>query len=229
MKNLENKNKIVIFLGITLIVSGLLVLTSNYFNEKIDNAYSYMNNLLLTANTEEVYEIQEEVDTLSDSTSSFQEEPAETEEVKEEKKEYVDPYLQYYIASIQIPKINLNKGFTDVNSPYNTVNKNIEVIKGSTYPDQEKGNLILASHSGNSYLAYFKNLYKLVNGDVAYITYQDKKYTYKIVNIYEQPKIGKIAIYRDHEKTCLTLITCTKNKKDTQTVYILELQSVEAL
>ena len=105
MKNLENKNKIVIFLGITLIVSGLLVLTSNYFNEKIDNAYSYMNNLLLTANTEEVYEIQEEVDTLSDSTSSFQEEPAETEEVKEEKKEYVDPYLQYYIASIQIPML----------------------------------------------------------------------------------------------------------------------------
>ena len=50
-----------------------------------------------------------------------------------------------------------------------------------------------------------------------------KKYTYRIVNIYTQPKTGKLAIYRDYSKTTLTLITCTNNDSTTQTIYISEL------
>ena len=103
----------------------------------------------------------------------------------------------------------------------------MEVVKGSTYPDVLNGNFILAAHSGSSYLAYFKNLYKLNIGDEAIVTYQNKKYTYKIVNIYEQEKTGKIAIYRDMNKTCLTLVTCTKDSKTKQTIYILELQNID--
>ncbi len=217
MLNSENKKVFVIFLGITLIVSGLIVISSNYLNEKVDNAYTYMNSLLLEKETEEIVEIREEVDNIDDATSSFQEET---------NNEYVDPYLSYYIGSIEIPKISLNRGFVSIDSKYNDVDRNIEIVKGSTYPDVEKGNFILAAHSGNSYIAYFHNLYKLVLGDKAYVNYQNKQYIYKIVNIYEQPKTGKISIYRDTSKTCLTLVTCTRNKKDKQTVYILELESV---
>lgn len=218
MQNSQNKNKFIIFLGVTLFVSGILLFASNYFNEKIDNAYSYMNNLLFESSESEIVEIEEEVDNLDEDTSSFQEKVEE---------EWVDPYLQYYIGTIEIPKINLNKGFTAIDSPYNTVNKNVEVVKGSTYPDVLNGNFILAAHSGSSYLAYFKNLYKLNIGDEAIVTYQNKKYTYKIVNIYEQEKTGKIAIYRDMNKTCLTLVTCTKDSKTKQTIYILELQNID--
>ena len=218
MQNSQNKNKFIIFLGVTLFVSGILLFASNYFNEKIDNAYSYMNNLLFESSESEIVEIEEEVDNLDEDTSSFQEKVEE---------EWVDPYLQYYIGTIEIPKINLNKGFTAIDSPYNTVNKNVEVVKGSTYPDVLNGNFILAAHSGSSYLAYFKNLYKLNIGDEAIVTYQNKKYTYKIVNIYEQEKTGKIAIYRDMNKTCLTLVTCTKDTKTKQTIYILELQNID--
>lgn len=221
MQNIQSRNKGLVFSGVTLFVIGILLLSSNYLNAKVDNAYSYMNNMLLESNEEEVYEIQEEVEDIVDATSSFVELP-ETEE------EYVDPYLKYYIGTLSIPKINLNKGFTAIDSEYNTVNKNVEVVKGSTYPDMG-GNLILAAHSGTSYLAYFKNLYQLENGDIAYIEYKNKRYTYKIVNIYEQDKTGKIAIYRDTSKTGLTLVTCTKDKKDKQTVYILELQSVKSV
>jgi LPXTG-site transpeptidase (sortase) family protein len=184
-----------------------------------------MNNLLLVETDEELLEIQEEVDNSDDSASSFIENSNSNTNV--EKKEYVDPYLKYYIGNITIPKINLNKGFTDINSEYNTVNKNVQVVKGSTYPDQKNGNFILAAHSGTSYLAYFKNLYKLEKGDLAYVTYKNMKYTYKIVNIYEQEKTGKIAIYRDVNKTCLTLVTCTKNSKTKQTIYILELENIQ--
>ena len=221
MQNIQNRNKGLVFSGVTLFVIGILLLSSNYLNAKVDNAYSYMNNMLLESNEEEVYEIQEEVEDIVDATSSFVELP-ETEE------EYVDPYLKYYIGTLSVPKINLNKGFTAIDSEYKTVNKNLEVVKGSTYPDMG-GNLILAAHSGTSYLAYFKNLYQLENGDIAYIEYKNKRYTYKIVNIYEQDKTGKIAIYRDTSKTGLTLVTCTKDKKDKQTVYILELQSVKSV
>ena len=153
MQNIQNRNKGLVFSGVTLFVIGILLLSSNYLNAKVDNAYSYMNNMLLESNEEEVYEIQEEVEDIVDATSSFVELP-ETEE------EYVDPYLKYYIGTLSIPKINLNKGFTAIDSEYNTVNKNVEVVKGSTYPDMG-GNLILAAHSGTSYLAYFKNLYQL--------------------------------------------------------------------
>ena len=40
--------------------------------------------------------------------------------------------------------------------------------------------------------------------------------------VYKEEKDGTIAIYRNKEKSTLTLITCTKNDNAKQTVYILE-------
>lgn len=221
MENMHNKRKLVVILGVTLFGLGIILLASNYLSEKIDNAYSYMNNLLFASR--EIVEMSEEVDNLVETTSSLNNSIVEEAPKKEE---YVDPYLKYYIGTLEIPKISLNKGFTDINSPYNTVNKNIQVVAGSSYPDVDKGNFIIAAHSGTSYLAYFKNLYKLTNGDVAIVNYKGSRYIYRIVNIYEQEKTGKIAIYRDINKTTLTLVTCTKNSKTKQTVYILELENI---
>ena len=59
------------------------------------------------------------------------------------------------------------------------------------------------------------------------IKYNNKIYTYKIVNIYTEAKDGVVTIYRDERKSCLTLITCTKDDKTTQTIYILELESIQ--
>ena len=161
MQNVHTR-KTLVFLGVCIFTFGIILLLSNYFNEKVDNAYSYMNNLLLNRN--ETFDMQEEVDSISESTSSFQEQ--QPEEQKKEPEVYVDPYEKYYIGSLSIPKINLQKGFVSVDSKYNTVSKNIQVVKGSNYPDVDKGNFIIAAHSGTSYLAYFKNLYKLTIGDV---------------------------------------------------------------
>ena len=211
----------IIYLGVTLFIVGLLFLTNNYLSEKRDNAYAYMNNLLLQ--NSETINISEEVGMVL--TEELEETPQGVEE--KTKEEYVDPYEKYYIGTLEIPKINLNKGFTEINSKYNTVNKNIQVVESSTYPDVRGGNFIIAAHSGSSYLAYFKNLYKLTLGDIAYVNYNGKRYTYKLVNTYEQDKTGKIAIYRDLNKTTMTVVTCTKDSKTKQSVYILELTNIE--
>lgn len=132
-----------------------------------------------------------------------------------------------YIGYLNIPKINLNKGFLSQKAPDNNVEKNITVIEGSTYPNVDKGNLIIAGHSGTGWKAFFNDLYKLNIGDIAKVTFRGKTYTYKITNIYTQEKVGTIAIYRDYDKTTLTLVTCTNNSSTTQTIYIAELESVE--
>ena len=109
----------------------------------------------------------------------------------------------------------------------NNVNFNLYVLPDSTYPDIENGNLIIAGHSGNYNNSYFANLYKLDIEDTINIYYNNMKYIYKIVKIYNEEKKGTVRILRDREKTSLTLITCTKDDDYHQTVYIAELINKE--
>ena len=110
-----------------------------------------------------------------------------------------------------------------MDSSENNVNKNVAIMSPSSYPDVDKGNFILAAHNGNGWNSYFRNLYKLKVKDIAYIYYKGVKYTYEVVSIYKVKKTGTVEIFRDLNKTTLTLITCTKGDKTSQTVLILEL------
>ena len=128
-----------------------------------------------------------------------------------------------YLGILEIPKIGLKKGFYNVDSRYNSIQYNVTVIQGSTFPDVVGGNLMLMAHSGTAYISYFRYLYKLQVGDMAYVTYGGKKYQYRIANIYNVDKTGTVTIQRNFEVTTLTLITCTYNDDTKQTVYIAEL------
>lgn len=189
-----------------IILIGAFFLSYNYIQSKKIIAYDHMSNLFYQYNG---YEITE---------SDGEGKPS----LEEDLGEVTDNYIGY----LTIPKINLKKGFLDKRSALNNVEQNITVIEGSTYPNVEKGNLIIAAHSGSGWRAFFNDLYKLNVGDLAEISYQNNKYTYRIKKIYKQEKTGKIAIYRDYEKTTLTLITCTNFDSKSQTVYIAELESV---
>lgn len=191
--------------SITILIGGFF-LSYNYIQSKKVMAFDYISNVFYDQNQEII---------VSDGEQQVEEE------------EDLGEVTNNYIGYLTIPKINLKKGFLDKRSPDNDVEKNILVVEGSNYPDKDKGNLMLAGHSGTGWKAFFNDLYKLNKGDIAVVTYKGKTYTYKIVNIYTQPKVGKIAIYRNYDKTTLTLITCTNNDSTTQTIYIAELQSVE--
>ncbi len=132
-----------------------------------------------------------------------------------------------YIGILEVPDVNIKRGFLSLDSKYNSIKYNVTLIKGSSMPDVDKGNLILAAHRGTSKVSYFENLYKLKIGSLAYVTYQGKKYTYKLLETYEVPKTGTLTISRDGNKTALTLITCTRNNKKTQTIFNYELISVK--
>lgn len=191
-------------LGILLLFLGIGCLSFTYFKTIKSNIFNDKNLKYF----EEV-DIAENIEEVVDETV-----PEET----------TTPVINYnYIGYLDIPKINLKRGFVSLNSKYNSISYNVMLIKGSSMPDVKNGNLILAAHRGNSSVSFFDKLYKLNLGDEANVTYNNKIYTYKLVNTYLEAKDGTIAIYRDENKTTLTLITCTRGDKKTQTVFIFEL------
>lgn len=127
-----------------------------------------------------------------------------------------------YIGVLKIEKINLERGLVDKNSSYNNVDINIQTLKESDMPDVDKGNVILAGHSGNGRTAYFRNLDKLVKDDVVSVFYNGYEYKYKVVNIYDIDKTGTAHIIRNANKNTLTLITC-RNNTEKQIIIICEL------
>lgn len=223
LKKVKLKNSTILLFGVTLIFVGIITGFLEYFKEKKDNAFSKMNILLYESEIPKEVKSDDDLDKNKDDSND----PNNSDDPEPETNpsENNPQYNYSYAGILEIPKINLKRGFLDVNSKYNNVDYNITVINGSTMPDTTNNNLILASHSGNCSVCYFHNLYKINTGDVAYVYYKGIKYGYTVTNIYEVEKTGSVAIYRDYSKKVLTLITCTRNSNTKQTVYILELSS----
>lgn len=213
-KNIDKKEQL-----IKLVASFIFLIGSFMYIGRI--AYNYYVELrdynkaqeFLNIGKEEVEEIKVDID---------------EKEIKEQPKQEEKKTSNYnYIGVLEIPKINIKRGFLNIKDKGNNVNKNLQVIKGSDMPNVKNGNLIIAAHSGNSYISYFKNLYKLSNDDVAYVYFNNIKYTYKVAGKYDAEKNGKVTIHRDNKKNTLTLTTCSQTDKTKQIVYILELESEE--
>ena len=211
LKRKENKNNSkgkksqLIIVGSLLIIVGIVMVGGKYI-------YTYLLDQKEDIKIEEFYEVQEKID----------DEIIATETPTEEKQEESKQDNTNYIAVIKIPKIGLEKGLCEKDSYCNNVNRNIQILKESTYPDIANGNFILAGHSGTGRISYFKNLYKLLQDDEVSIFYQGKEYKYKVVNMYDIEKTGTANIIRNKEKTTLTLITCRHNTNK-QIVVICEL------
>ncbi len=219
MKSKERKQprtSTVLLFALIIFILGIYLIFYNYLVSKKEKIYSSMNLLLFKDETpSQVEKIKEKED--KNTTSLVPTQQANNQQVNTQKVSY------NYIGTIEITKIKLKRGFLDITSPYNTVSRNVTVINQSTFPNVDKGNLILAAHSGNCSICYFDKLYKLSVGDKAYVVYKKYKYTYILKNIYNVLKTGQVEIKRNPDKTVLTLITCTHNSDTQQTVYIFEL------
>lgn len=150
--------------------------------------------------------------------SEQKENPDVNKQEKSKNKEVID-----YIAVLEIPKIELKKGLVSTESYMNNVNYNIEILKPYSMPDDKYGNMILASHSGNSRVAFFDDLESLSVKDNIYIYYNQKKYHYKIINKFERFNDGTMLVSKNPRETILTLVTCSK-KNDENQLYIVATQ-----
>lgn len=133
-----------------------------------------------------------------------------------------------YIGVLEIPAISFKRRLVNPESKRNNVNYNIQILDNSDMPNVENGLLIVAGHSGNSKVSYFNNLFKVNNNDIINIYFSNKKYVYKITNIYTETKRGTISIKRNKNKSTLVLTTCSKVSKDKQLVVISELVNSES-
>ena len=233
-----------ITLSILFCFAGCVLLATPYFGNVKENVFNHKNLLLY-----EHIMLEEEIDEIDDdpiieepttkvpSTTTTPITPTTTvvggsttkvttpEKTTEKTTKKVDT-KDNYIGYLEVPDVGIKRGFVSIDSKYNSIGYNVTIIKGSTMPDVEKGNFILAAHRGSSKVSFFENLYKVKIGSKAYVTYGGKKYTYKLVETYNVPKVGNITIVRDGNKTALTLITCSKTNKKQQIVFNYELISV---
>lgn len=208
-KKEKNNSNLVIAISFFIIIFSLIMIGNEYYkNYKIeeDNNDKFV----------EFFDIQEDL---------IEEEIIEEQPIEDKKEEPIINNEQY-IGVLEIKKINLTRGFYSKNSRLNNVNKNIQILNSSDMPDIENGNVIIAAHSGNSSISFFRNLPKLNVDDNAIIYYQGKTYIYKLVNNYEIEKTGTANIKRNINKNSLTLITC-KHNSNKQLVYIFELINIE--
>lgn len=205
-----NKSHLIIVGSFLLIITGIVVIGLKHYNYYRD-----------------YHEEQVMIDSFIDEqknvpiNETYVEESV-VEEPKEEPKSEEKVSIPNYIAVLEIPKIGLRKGLFDKNSSNNNVDKNIQILKESNMPDEINGNFILAGHSGDGRIAYFKNLNKLEIGDIAYVYYNGGRYCYKLVNFYEIDKTGKANIIRNLNKTTMTLVTC-KHNTEKQIIFIFEI------
>lgn len=131
---------------------------------------------------------------------------------KEEQKNIIN-YIENkdnsnYISILEIPKINLKRGIKlDTN-----VDKDITIIDYNKFINN---NIILASHSGNCDVCYFKKLDKLELNDLIYLYKDNIKKIYIIESIIEKKK-NTFKLEDDIDS--ITLITCKKNTLDTQII-----------
>lgn len=223
MKKKMTINRILIILMFIIGLTGIVLLSYNYVISKINLTFETVN-LSLYGN-QMPKKVNKEDETKQEETPSEQAPTTQTPSEPQPQPQSTDNYTAY----LEITKINLKQGFYYIGHPNNNVNKGIQVISPSDWPDVDKGNLILAAHSGTASISYFKKLWQINNNDLVSVYYNNNKYTYKIVKIYTVSKNGQIAIYRDKNKTSITLITCTKNSDTQQTVYIGELISKEGI
>lgn len=211
--NKESKSQLFI-VGSFFILLSISIVSINLFTD-------YINKQKEKDLIKQYYETEEYVVDVPVLEEEIVQEEQQVEEKKEEKKVEVN-----YIAVIKIPKIGLEKGLASKDSYWNNVNRNIQILTESDMPDVEKGNVILAGHSGNSGVSYFRKLNKLQIDDKVSISYNGKEYVYKMVNSYEIEKNGYAHILRNAEKTTLTMITC-KHNTNKQLVVICELVDIK--
>lgn len=122
-----------------------------------------------------------------------------------------------YFGLLKVPKIKLNNVIYPKDSKFNNINKNIFLVEHVS-----DSFIVLASHSGNSPISFFKNLNLLKINDTISFLLKDKSRTYEVFKIDMVNKIGRVKLQK-YKYPVIVLITCSKNFKNKQEIYYTRL------
>lgn len=121
--------------------------------------------------------------------------------------------IEGYLFKLYIPKINLVKEIYDIDSKFNDVDINIELLEASVKDD----NLyFLASHSGGGRASYFDDLIYLEKGDVIFLENEYQGLSYVVEEMFYIEKNGYFEV--EDIKDMLFLVTCSLSNKREQLV-----------
>ena len=126
------------------------------------------------------------------------------------------------IATLTIASIDFQRDLYPKESKENDLEKNIIFLKESDMPDQDKGMVLIAGHSGEGPKAFFQTLDKVKIDDEIELTYLNQNYVYRLVNRIIEQKVGFIRFFRNPDKSYLILTTCMPNEKDKQLILVAE-------
>lgn len=137
--------------------------------------------------------------------------------------EAIDPTITQTVSPeprLLIPKLNVDVPIhfgiplSSVMSSMNNGVAHYRIAGASAYPG-EIGNLVITGHSAgdiyssNQYKYIFSGLERLEDGDLIYVNYESKRYTYQVFKkeVVEPSNVASLVIETD--KPILTLVTCT--------------------
>ena len=116
-------------------------------------------------------------------------------------------------AFLNIPAIQLKEKIFSKYSKYNNLKYGLYLSPFSMEIEEEKAQIIIAAHSGNAKISYFKNLDKLKINDEIKIQTAQNIYLFRVIDIYSDKKDGNVKIKKYNTKS-LSLVTCQKNTND---------------
>ena len=137
--------------------------------------------------------------------------------------EALDPTVTQAVSDeprLIIPKLNIDVPvhygvpLSGVMSAMNNGVAHYRIAGASAYPG-EVGNFVITGHSAgdiyssNPYKYIFSGLERLENGDLIYVNYNSKRYTYRVIKkeVVEPTNVAALVVNTD--KPLLTLVTCT--------------------
>ena len=115
------------------------------------------------------------------------------------------------IGKIIINKICLKENLYSINNPKNNIEEHVTIL------EEIDNTIVLAAHSGTGPIAYFERLDELEINDEIILIYNNKKYKYRVKEIWEEKKNGYIQINKETKKQ-LVLTTCSPNKPNYQLI-----------
>lgn len=124
--------------------------------------------------------------------------------------------LDEVIGIVTIPSLGVKAPLTE-GEEERLLKYSVGRIEKSAMPG-ETGNLVIGGHRNAIYSSFFKDLHKLVEGDLIHVKTLEGEYTYEVSKT-DTVKPQEVWVMKKTDTPTITLITCTVGGKERTVVF----------